>query len=121
MNRGFKITALLVVLCIVSLIFVACGKKSDGDTSGNASNGHVSRDGSGGGVVSEAVSMGGEVVSKVGDAISEFVSDILPDKTSEDASYNSSETPSVSETTSDIFNNSDENISFVSAGEAKGL
>ena len=119
MNRGFKITALLVVLCIVSLIFVACGKKSDGDTAGNASNGHISHDGSGGGVVSEAVSMGGEVVSKVGDAISEFVSDILPDKTSEEASHNSLETPS--EVTSDSSHNSDENISFVSAGEAKGL
>lgn len=119
MNRGFKITALLVVLCIVSLIFVACGKKSDGDTSGNAQNGNISRDGSDGGAVSEALSIGGEVVSKVGDAISEVVSDILPDRTSEDASEFSSET--ASDVTSDSSLSSDENVSFVSSGEAKGL
>ena len=108
MNRIFKTAILCVVLCMISLLFVSCGGKGDGDTSGNAQNGVISRDdGSKGGAVSEMISMGGEVVSKVEDAVSDIMSDILPDNSDNSEESSSSESPS--------------DVSFVSEGEVSNV
>lgn len=111
MNRTFKLAALCVAICMISFLFVSCGGKKDGDTSGNAQNGVISNDESGksqGGVVSEIISMGGEVVSKVEDVVSDIISDIMPGDSS-DVSHASavSEDPST--------------VSFASEGEVGNL
>ncbi|MBE6649326.1 MAG: hypothetical protein E7614_07410 [Ruminococcaceae bacterium] len=109
MNRFFKTAIFCVVICMISLLFVSCGDKGDGDTSGNAQNGVISRDdGSKGGAVSEMISMGGEVVSKVEDAVSDIISDIMPDKSTEDSEESvSDEDPS--------------DVSFLSEGEVSNV
>lgn len=111
MNRMFKLAALSVAICMISFLFVSCGGKKGGDTSGNAPNGVVSKaesEKSEGGVVSEIISMGGEVVSKVEDVVSDIVSDIMPDNSS-----------SVSHTSAESEEPS--TVSFASEGEVGNL
>ena len=109
-SRTIKIAALVVVICSISLLCVSCGK-GDGDTSGNAPSGIVSNsDKSEGGTISEIISAGGEVVSRVEDAVSDIISGILPDSShSSDMSEASvgSEEPST--------------VSFASEGEISNL
>ncbi len=114
MKRTIKLAALGVAICMISLVFVSCGNKKDGDTSGNAQNGVVSKDSSTkseGGVVSEIISMGGDVVSKVESVVSDIMSGIVSDSTSDSshasASSDVSEEPSA--------------VSFVSEGEVSNL
>jgi hypothetical protein len=116
-SRSSKLVALVVAICMISFLFVSCGD-NDGNTSGNAPNGVISKDDkSEGGVISGIVSAGGEVVSKVEDAVSEIISDIMPDHSSHksegsDGSDNSANSAN-SEEPSDV--------SFVSEGEVSKL
>ncbi len=106
-NRTIKITAVFVVICMISLLFVSCDK-GDGDTSGNAQSGFISKDDkSEGSVISGLISQGGEVVSKVEDTISGIISDIMPDNSDKADSSEVSETPSTT--------------SFVSEGEISNI
>ena len=110
-NRISKLAALIVAICMISLLFASCGDNG-GNTSGNASNGVISKDDkSEGGAVSEIISMGGEVVSKVEDTVSGIISDILPDNS--DHSSVTSDASDSSEHPSDV--------SFVSEGEVSAL
>ncbi len=103
MNRIFKTLIFVISLCSVSLLFVSCGDGDDGDTSGNAQNGVITQEDSDGGVVSQVISGGEDVVSRVEDDVSEFFSDIMPD-----SSFVSDESI-------------DENVSFSSEGEVSEL
>lgn len=108
MKRIISLAALFVAICMISTFCVSCGKKNEGDTSGNAQNGVISKDNndkSEGGFVSEVISKGEEVVSKAEDVISGVISDIMPDKSSDDSEI--SESPS--------------EVSFVSEGEVSSL
>ena len=112
MKRIISLATLFVAICMISTFCVSCGKKSDGDTSGNAQNGVISNDNtdkSEGGFVSEVISKGEEVVSKAEDVISGVISDIMPD----DSSNDSSDDSEISESPSDV--------SFVSEGEVSNL
>ncbi len=125
MSRTVKLAALFVAICMISLLFVSCGK-DDGDTSGNAPNGVISKgDKSEGGFVSEMISMGGEVVSKVEDAVSDVISAIMPDNSdSSDISNNSNNSNnSDSSVNSDSSENSEapSTVSFASEGEVNNL
>ncbi len=113
MTRTIKLAAFVVAICMISVLFVSCGNKGDGDTSGNAENGVVSKDHSSksdGGAVSGIISMGGEVVSKVEDAISDIVSDIMPD---------SSHASNVSDNS--VTSEDPSTVSFASEGEISNL
>ena len=125
MSRTVKFAALFVAICMISLLFVSCGK-DDGDTSGNAPNGVISKgDKSEGGFVSEMISMGGEVVSKVEDAVSDVISAIMPDNSDgSDISNNSNNSNnSDSSVNSDSSENSEapSTVSFASEGEVNNL
>ena len=116
-NRNSKLAALIVAICMISLLFVSCGD-DDGNTSGNAQNGVISKDDkSDGGVVSEIISMGGEVVSKVEDTVSGIISDVMPDSSAH--SSGTSETSDSSDTSDSSEQPSD--VSFASAGEVSAL
>lgn len=119
MSRTVKLAALFVAICMISLLFVSCGK-DDGDTSGNAPNGVISKgDKSEGGFVSEMISMGGEVVSKVEDAVSDVISAIMPDNSDGSDISNNSD----SSVNSDSSENSEapSTVSFASEGEVNNL
>ena len=105
MNRNIRISILAVVLCLVAVFCASCGS-DDGDTSGNAQNGVVSGDGSKGGVVSEVISKGEEVVSRVVDDISGVVSDAFDDN---------------SNSSNEISADYKEETSFVSEGEVSNI
>lgn len=127
MNRTVKLVALGVAICMISFLFGSCGNKDDGNTSGNASNGVISRDPSSksdkseGGFVSGVISKGEEVVSeavsKVGDAVSGVISDIMSDDKSEQSHA------SVVSDASDSSANSEDpsTVSFVSEGEVSNV
>ncbi len=128
MNRTVKFAALFVAICLISLLFVSCDKGS-GDTSGNAQNGVISKgDKSEGGLVSELISAGGDVVSKVEDVVSDIISDIMPDNSSHSSGSQNSENSdnsenSVSTTNSDSAENSESpsTVSFASEGTVNNL
>ena|GEM_PF-5690169 len=122
MSRTVKLAALFVAICMISLLFVSCGK-DDGDTSGNAPNGVISKgDKSEGGFVSEMISMGGEVVSKVEDAVSDVISAIMPDNSdSSDISNNSNNSDSSVNSDSSENSEAPSTVSFASEGEVNNL
>ena len=119
MSRTVKFAALFVAICMISLLFVSCGK-DDGDTSGNAPNGVISKgDKSEGGFVSEMISMGGEVVSKVEDAVSDVISEIMPDNS--DGSDISNNSDSSVNSDSSEHSEAPSTVSFASEGEVNNL